>query len=396
MKFAFVAEHLPPSTRWAGQTSVIRRLLEPLDPGSYCLVSRVDYDVEPYATAPNRLPARYHHVGEPFARRAVASPLDAARAWCGAVGNLAAAVAGTAVAVRRERCEAIVASTDTAPDLPIGYAVSRILRIPYYAYLFDDYLTKWHDRTRSMRAVAQRMEPALLRGAAGVIVANDDLRDELERRYGVRATVIRNSVDLEPYEREDADPPPFGGEEVRLVFTGAVYWAQYDAMRNLVAALESLPEVNARLHVYTPSPPRELAEAGVSGPVVLHAQQPSYAMPGLQRAAHVLFLPLAFERPYSDFIRTAAPAKMGEFLAARRPILVHAPADSFVSSYFREHECGLVVDEPDPAKLAAAFQRLATDAGLRERLAERAWERARADYDLAGARQAFAGVLELG
>jgi glycosyltransferase involved in cell wall biosynthesis len=67
-----------------------------------------------------------------------------------------------------------------------------------------------------------------------------------------------------------------------------------------------------------------------------------------------------------------------------------------VSSYFREHECGLVVDEPEPAKLAAAFQRLATDAGLRERLAERAWERARADYDLAGARQAFAGVLELG
>jgi glycosyltransferase involved in cell wall biosynthesis len=395
MKFAFVAEHLPPSTQWAGQTSVIRRLLEPLDPGSYCLVSRVDYDAEPYATAPNRLPARYHHVGEPFARRAVASPLDAARAWCGAVGNLAAAVAGTAVAVRRERCEAIVASTDTAPDLPIGYAVSRILRIPYYAYLFDDYLTKWHDRPRSMRAVAQRMEPALLRGAAGVIVANDDLRDELERRYGVRATVIRNSVDLEPYEREDADPPPFGGEEVRLVFTGAVYWAQYDAMRNLVAALESLPEVNARLHLYTPSPPRELAEAGVSGPVVLHAQQPSSAMPSLQREAHVLFLPLAFERPYSDFIRTAAPAKMGEFLAARRPILVHAPADSFVSSYFREHECGLVVDEPEPAKLAAAVQRLATDAGLRERLAERAWERARADYDLAGARQAFAGVLGL-
>jgi len=396
MRFAFIAEHLPPSTQWAGQTSGIRRLLEPLDPASYCLVSRVDYNAAPYANAPSRLPATYRHVPEPFARRAVESRLDVPRAWGSALGNAAAAVAGTAAAFRRERCEAIVASTDTAPDLLIAYAVSRLLRVPYYAYLFDDYLTKWHHYTRSMRVVAQRLEPVLLRGAAGVIVANDDLRDELERRYGLRATVIRNSVDLEPYERGGAHPPPFASEEIRLVFTGAVYWAHYDAMRNLVAALESLPAVNARLHAYTPSPSLDLVEEGVAGPVVVHPQQPSGAMPRLQREAHVLFLPLAFERPSSDFTRTAAPAKMGEFLAARRPILVHAPADSFVSSYFREHECGLVVDEPDPAKLAAALERLTTDAALRERLAERAWERARADYDLAGARQAFSDMLALG
>jgi glycosyltransferase involved in cell wall biosynthesis len=181
-----------------------------------------------------------------------------------------------------------------------------------------------------------------------------------------------------------------------LIFTGAVYWAHYDAMRNLVAALASLPAVNARLHAYTPSSPQELIEEGLAGPVVVHSQQPAAAMPRLQREAHILFLPLAFERPSSDFVRTAAPAKMGEFLAARRPILVHAPPDSFVSSYFREHECGLVVDEPDPAKLAAAIERLATDADLRERLADRAWERAQADYDLAGARATFRQVLGLG
>jgi glycosyltransferase involved in cell wall biosynthesis len=396
MKFAFIAEHLPPATQWAGQTSVTRRLLEPLDPASYCLVSRVDYNAEPYACAPNRLPARYHHVAEPFARRAVESRADVLRGWTTSLANAAAAVWGTAAAVRREGCDAIVASTDTVPDLPIGYAVSRTLGIPYYAYLFDDYLTKWHHYTRSMRVAAQGLEPALMRGAAGVIVVNDHLRDELERRYGVRATVIRNSVDLGPYEQVGESRPAFAGEEIRLIFTGAVYWAHYDAMRNLVAALASLPAVNARLHAYTPSSPQELIEEGLAGPVVVHSQQPAAAMPRLQREAHILFLPLAFERPSSDFVRTAAPAKMGEFLAARRPILVHAPPDSFVSSYFREHECGLVVDEPDPAKLAAAIERLATDADLRERLADRAWERAQADYDLAGARATFRQVLGLG
>jgi glycosyltransferase involved in cell wall biosynthesis len=120
------------------------------------------------------------------------------------------------------------------------------------------------------------------------------------------------------------------------------------------------------------------------------------AMPAIQQEADLLFLPLAFNSPYPEIVRTAAPGKMGEYLAARRPILVQAPSDSFIAWYFRHHECGLVVDEDDPARLAQALTLILTDAGLRERLSERAWERAKVDFDLNKARAQFAALIGLG
>jgi glycosyltransferase involved in cell wall biosynthesis len=116
----------------------------------------------------------------------------------------------------------------------------------------------------------------------------------------------------------------------------------------------------------------------------------------VQRRADLLFLPLAFDSPYPVLINTSCPSKMGEYLASGRPVLVHAPAGSFVAWYFKKYECGLVVDEPDPAKLAAAVGRLLTDNDLRRRLGHRARERARADFSVPVARATFEGLMRSG
>jgi glycosyltransferase involved in cell wall biosynthesis len=73
--------------------------------------------------------------------------------------------------------------------------------------------------------------------------------------------------------------------------------------------------------------------------------------------------------------------------------VVHAPAKSFVARYFREHDCGLVVSDREPAALAGALDRLRRDESLRARLSANAWRRAREDFDLAKARAAFTELL---
>ena len=78
-------------------------------------------------------------------------------------------------------------------------------------------------------------------------------------------------------------------------------------------------------------------------------------MPGIQRNADILFLPLAFNSPYPEIIKTSSPGEIGEYLAGKKPILVHAPSDSFISWYFRKYNCGCVVDDDDSEKLAAAI-----------------------------------------
>jgi hypothetical protein len=60
--------------------------------------------------------------------------------------------------------------------------------------------------------------------------------------------------------------------------------------------------------------------------------------------------------------------KVGEYLASGRPILVHAPPDTFIARYFREHRAGVVVDNPESRGLGEALRDIAASAELRQSL----------------------------
>ncbi|HWC27838.1 MAG TPA: glycosyltransferase, partial [Solirubrobacteraceae bacterium] len=300
-KVAFMSEYLPPAPTWSGQASVLSRLLADVDPKSYCLLSRVDFDAPEYRSAPRRLPARYHHLGDAVMRSPERARglerwgIRARRGW-----SMLRAVARGAVAVRRERCGALVAAPDRVEDLPIALAISRLAGARFYPYLFDDYATKW-TRPREAR-FARRVEPYLLRRAAGVIVPNEYLGDDLRRRHGVASTVVRNPCDLVAYESHRRAEVDDLRRPAAVVFTGAVYHAHYGAFANLLEAIGILGPQAARLHLYTASDPELLARHGLIGPIDFHRHAPATAMPRIQQEAQVLFLPLAFDSPYPDVV----------------------------------------------------------------------------------------------
>jgi glycosyltransferase involved in cell wall biosynthesis len=229
-------------------------------------------------------------------------------------------------------------------------------------------------------------------------VPNLLLRSEYQRRYGVESTVVHNACEIaEPAERCDIQRSGDEGGS-RIVYTGAIYHANHDAFRNLLAALQQLGRPNVKLHLYTSQARTELEREDIRGPIEYHNHIPPPQVAEAQRCADILFLPLAFHSGIPEAIRTAAPGKMGEYLASMRPILVHAPEDSFVSRYFKEHECGVVVDRNEIAALAGALEKLLDDARLRERVVRNARERALVDFGLDNAQRAFRRVFrpELG
>ena len=336
------------------------------------------------------LPGRYYHLGG--ASGPSPEHTNGLERWVirmRRAGSALRVLVQAALVARRERCAALVATPDRVEDLPLAFAASRLLRIGFYPYLFDDYANKWTGARE--RRFAHVVEPFLLRRSAGIVVPNELHQEELRRRYGVDSTIVRNVCDPSLYDADAAEPDY--GAEAAIVFTGAVYHAHYGAFRTLVAGIRLLEGRRARLHLYTASDEARLEREGICGPVVFHAHVPSSAVPPIQQEAHILFLPLALDSPNPEVVRTSAPAKMAEYLAAGRPILVHAPPDAFISTYFRHHRCGVVVDESDPRLLAEAIERLLGDAGLRERLSAAARERAAADFHPARARAAFAQLL---
>jgi glycosyltransferase involved in cell wall biosynthesis len=391
MKIALVSHVLPPS--WSGQAMMIYRVLANLDPDSYSLFSTrasgIDSDPTHYLSP---LPGPRHQIPSEFViRRGFRYGTQYV--------NFGLALAQRARffirMFKQQDCDTIVACTGDVLDIPAAYIASRRLGLPFFAYIFDHYSKReWVDPVA--RAWATRLEPWVMKGAAGIIVPNEILRDDLRINYGVEATVIHNSCDISAYEMSKPPFPTAKNGAATIAFTGDIYEAHLDAFNNLLSSIKILSSRDIKLHLYTARRAEDLETFGIRGPIVLHPHHRPSEMPAIQQRADILFLPLAFDSPYPELIRTSSTAKLAEYLAARRPVLVHAPPDSFISWYFKNHECGVVIDKLDPVLMSTAIERLLSDVELQQRLSENAGERARVDFDIVVARAQFMKILEVG
>lgn len=387
MKLAVVSHVLPPS--WSGQAMSLYRLLADVDPNRYCLISRQDYGAgQPLFDEELRLPGNYHHLptepqlptGQRFGVGRLTRTLNLH------IRTIRRARSISAI-LQREGCNAIVACTGDLADPPAAYKASRREGVPYYLHAYDDYIFQWVDPR--LRDFARRSEKFIMKRAAGVIVPNEFIGQSYARRYGVEPSLVHNPSLSTGTDDHAALPWPARPGEIRIVYTGAIYHAQNDAFRNLIAALEMLGRPGIRVHIYSAQTSGQLEQEGLHGPIEVHEHLSPGDSRRAQQQADVLFLPLAFGSPIHEVVRTSAPGKMGEYLASGRPVLVHAPADSYVCWYFREHDCGLVVDEDQPQALAAGIRSLIEDQAMREHLLANARVAAKRDFSLPSARAAY-------
>ena len=206
--------------------------------------------------------------------------------------------------------------------------------------------------------------PFIFKRSAGIVGPNEFICDEYRQRYSVRATLVRNPCARDELTIKPYDQWPAENGKIKIVYTGAIYHANYDCFRNLIRAMESLLEYNLELHIFTAQTPEQLADQQVKGEhVFIHSHVPYSEILEEQRKADILFLPLAFESPIPEVIRTSAPGKLGEYFASGRPVLAHVPADSFVAYYLSLYKCGWVADQNDPARLATVIIKLSDQSG---------------------------------
>ena len=390
MKVAIVSRLLPPAA--GGQAVLLYRLLKDVPAEDYCFISTVA-PVELQQELSGKLPGKYFTVSDAGEmRRGQRFGLPILREAYNLTLGAYLRARQIAEIVRKEKCDAILScsSGDDLFDVPAGFYASRIAGVGFYAYMFDTYSHMWVNP--QTRFLGRWSEPHILRRAAGIIVTNESVRELLQKNYGVDSYVIHNPCDLSLYDFQ-LPPAPSDGQ-IRIVYTGAVYQAHYDAIRNLLKAVEMLGRPNVKLHLYTGVSDDILRRNGIEGPVVLEGYRPASEIAAIQKRADVLFLPLAFHTPYPELIKVSSPSKVGEFLMCAVPVLVHAPSGSFLSKYFREHNCGVVVDREDPALLAEELDRLLSEPELRQTLTRNAVARAKIDFDLRLSRDKLAQVFD--
>jgi glycosyltransferase involved in cell wall biosynthesis len=299
------------------------------------------------------------------------------------------------------RPDVILAMTDPPVAGIAGAFVARLARRPFVYNIRDMYPdmaiggdivrpSKWVDRWEKMHRRA-------LRQAARVIVLGDDMRDRIVAK-GIspeRVVVVRDGTSIPASTPDPADPAVQEiVQEVRCGFPFVVLHAGnlgfYGAWGTLLKAAEILRNENTGLVFVGDGANRAgLEKAALNSPNVRFLPfRPIEQLPHVMLAGdlHIVTVRRGLEG-------VVVPSKLYSTLAAGRPVLAVAAANSDAARIVIESGCGLAADPDDPAAVAAAIRELRSDPDRLREMARRARETA-GHYARVNELGRFVGILE--
>lgn len=385
--FALLSHVLPPSP--SGQSVVLYRLLKDISPKKYYLISRENYSSSTKNSSMDKLRASYYQLKQfPFSRPFFL-PSHVLKLFK-LMYLVPWRVSQVISIMNRESCPVLVICTGDIYDILVGCLLLFFKRSVIF-YMFDDFANQPHLFPKS---IAKKIQYFFLRHAKATIVTNEFLQNIYAKEYGVKSILIHNPILPISLEKRKVKKSYSRKKEYTIIYTGAVYHAHFDAFKNLIEALYQIKKYTITLHIYTFQPKSFLKQHRIySKNVVVHPHVHQKKITFLQKKADILFLPLAFSSPIPEIIKTSSPGKMGEYLVSNKPILVHAPKDSYISWYFKKFKCGVVVDENNLNLLAQSIIKLIKNSSLRKRIVLNAQRRACQDFGIETAREKFISII---
>ncbi len=361
-KFAIVSHIVPPS--YSGQAVMLYRLLKNFDPNDFLVIASSDQAKNAIST---KTLSSQHVILAPHKRLGpiFGFPLLKTFNFLRAISHRSSEL--IRILNKYPSIGTLVVCTGDFIDLPACYLCAKRTKTELVCYLFDDYAAQW---TGFMGFLARKISKPIFKFSKSLIVPNEFLADKY-RSLNKKTLIVRNPINL----TGDMEKVKFQKDKFNIIYTGAIYEAHFSAFRNLISCIKKIPD--ARLHLYTAQPKKDLYRSNIlTDQVTYHSHLNEEGVASVLAAADLLFLPLAFDSPYPEVIRTSAPGKMGEYLQSGRPIIVHAPKNSFVSHFFRKNCCGIVVDEQSEQLLLEAIEKIRKDKATMKKIQKNSLEAA--------------------
>jgi len=269
---------------------------------------------------------------------------------------------------------------------PIGGAVAaRVAGLPHLIWVFD--LWQENALTDVERWIAARVERTIWRDARAIVSHTEKMSEHYARKHGVRCRVLPTPIDLQ--SPSGGDPPSRrSAPPYEVLSGGAVYWAQEEALARLARVC-----ADDEFHLTVLGDAAALARKGIEADAI-EPPLPQLEFQRRVRDADLLFLGLSFDSIAPDIVRTATPARLVDYMASGRPLLVHAPPDSHVACYAREEDFAEVVDVADDGALAAGLRAVLADPERSSMRARRAQRLVAERHDLRRVRDGLLSILD--
>lgn len=268
---------------------------------------------------------------------------------------------------RKEGCNAILASFPDEQLLFASYLVARRLGLRLFPYLHNTYR---ENRRGVAYAFASWLQQRVFKRASAVFVMSEGMQQELEKLYpGVNFCPLVHTFDQQIPRFEPL--PLIDRTRVRLGYMGSVNDANLDALKRICQMVNA--SGNLALNFYSAAPDWQLNKEGLVGERIRRERPTDSELVDALGNDDLLILPHGLTGGLAPIeYRTIFPTRTIPYLLSRRPIVAYSAQGSFLSRWLRQHDCAEVVEDPDPAVLRAAIDRLCDDAQRREQLVRNA------------------------
>lgn len=242
--------------------------------------------------------------------------------------------------------EIIFASAPPNTGLMVASRLARTHKLPWVADFRDLWVDNpYYSEPGWRKRFDAILEPRILRSAAGLVTVSPIWAEQLRRRHGKDVTVVYNG-----YAEEDFSPPALRadpGEILTIRYMGSIYRGFRDPAA-LFSAIALLPDqLRTRINVefFSDAGDAVLDAAAahrVENVVAVKPRVPYRRALALQMEADVLLLLQSSDQRDEGNL----PAKLFEYLYARRPILFIGYERGIAARLVIERRAGLVSNSP--------------------------------------------------
>ena len=237
-----------------------------------------------------------------------------------------------------------------------AFIIRNVYRIPYSVYFFDVWvgnkLRFWND------VLSKILESSIVKQAKFIITCGGGIADLYAKKYHIVPIIINNpysDITMQIMENTRSLHSKHQNDKIRIIYTGSIGWPQKDSINTLCMAIKD--NLNINFDIYTGTSMENIRESVLLideyNNVKMHKHLQLKDVLYKISKSDIAFLPLYIinDQRTSLVIKVSEPGKLADYLISGTPILIHAPADSYISNYAKKYDFAYVNNDKNPESL---------------------------------------------
>jgi hypothetical protein len=269
--------------------------------------------------------------------------------------------------VREAKPDRLWAILSSTAAIDTAYLVQKATGVKMLLHVWDDprhIMTQRQLDRFTFRRTMGRFN-YLLAHAEKLGVICEQMADAYAQESRAPAVVVRHG--LKDFVRPISEPS--SEDEFRIGLSGSMYC--YSAWKALQEAFDRLDwRIGSRRIVLVVAGSEIQFRAFRPAECRFYGWRPLEQVAELLSECDLLYVPHPFESYQEPLARLSFPTKLSAYVATGRPILIHAPEYSSLTSFCRQHQFGLLTHELNSEKLTAFLLRHLSSADRLKKLSE--------------------------